>query len=290
MKVTLLYPGITIEGFARGGVRPKTGWIHHGLCSISSVLKKEGHDVSFIDLTQLNGWEELMPLIKSIMPDIVGITMMSLDFDAALKSAEIIKKTNSNIKVIVGGAHPTLMESELTGNQYVDYIFKGEAEVTLPNTLQGIVSGDIKEKVIMAEIPNLDEIPFPDRKLFKILERPIALFLKMPFVTAIAGRGCTYNCNFCQPAERIMFGPSVRRMSVERFIEELEVTRDKQGLSTLMIHDDCLVEDATWVENFLKLYSKKRFRKSFVCQARADIVVKRKGLFRDMKGRAWRCS
>jgi radical SAM superfamily enzyme YgiQ (UPF0313 family) len=50
-----------------------------------------------------------------------------------------------------------------------------------------------------------------------------------------------------------------------------------------MIHDDCLVEDAEWVSDFLRLYSAKRFRKSFVCQARADIIVKNKALFRKMK-------
>lgn len=283
MNIALLYPGITIDGFAKNGVRPKTGWIHHGLCFISSALKKENHKVSLIDLTQLAGWEGLADTVRLVMPDIVGITVMSLDFDAAVRSAEIIKGVNSRIKIIAGGPHPTLMESELIDEPHIDYIFKGEAEITLPRVLSDLADGDIKEKVITGEIPDLDRIPFPDRSLFKILERPIAPFLKMPFVTAIAGRGCVYNCGFCQPAERVMFGRRVRRMSPERFVEELEVTKNRSGLNSLMIHDDCLVEDARWVEEFLSLYSKKGFRKSFVCQARADIIVKRKGLFRDMK-------
>lgn len=283
MKVALLYPGIVLDGFAKNNVKPKTGWIQHGLCYISSVLKKEGHDVSLIDLRQLNGWEELSHIVKDIMPDIVGITMLSLEFNVALKSAEIIKKVNNSIKVIVGGPHPTLAESELIDNPSIDYIFKGEAEVTLPKILENMVNGDVKEKVITGEIPDLDKIPFPDRSLFRVLEVPIVPFLKMPFVTAIAGRGCRYNCSFCQPAERLIHSSKIRRVSVEKFIEELEIARNTIGLNTLMIHDDCMADNTNWVERFLRQYRKKGFRKSFICQSRADIIVKKSKLFKDMR-------
>jgi radical SAM superfamily enzyme YgiQ (UPF0313 family) len=282
MKVALLYPGIDMGGFARG-VRPKTGYMQHGLCHISSALKKEGHEVSLIDLRELFGWEELPALIRKINPDIAGITMMSMDFDAALESARVIKKTNGRVKTIVGGIHPTLMESELIDSPHIDYIFKGEAEVTFPKILNGLVEGKAESKVITGEKPDLDKIPFVDRFLFKTLESPWAPCLRMPFITSIAGRGCVYNCNFCQPAERKLFGARVRRVSPERFVEELEFTKRTIGLESLMIHDDCLVEDKKWVGKFLTLYGRKGLKKPFVCQARADIVVKNPGLFRDMK-------
>jgi radical SAM superfamily enzyme YgiQ (UPF0313 family) len=283
VKVALLYPAVSIDGFARALAKPKTGWIHHGLCYISASLKNAGHAVSLIDLRQLTGWAELSQAVKDAAPDIVGITMMSVDFDAAIRAARMIKDLNSRIKVIAGGAHPSLAGSELEKNPDIDYIFKGEAEVTLPLVLEDLLSGKIKTKIITGEAPDLERLPFVDRTLFKILEAPIVPFLKMPFVTAIAGRGCTYNCSFCQPAERRIFGPKVRRLSAERFVEELDITRKGSGLNSLMIHDDCLVEDAEWVSDFLRLYSAKRFRKSFVCQARADIIVKNKALFRKMK-------
>ena len=92
----------------------------------------------------------------------------------------IIKETDNSVRTVVGGAHPTLMESELTGEPSIDYIFKGEAEITLPRILEKISSGNIKEKIITGEIPDLDRIPFADRSLFGILETPIVPFLKMP--------------------------------------------------------------------------------------------------------------
>ncbi len=283
MKITLLYPAITVDGFAKDGVRPKTGWIHHGLCYISAALKAKGHSVSLIDLRQLNGWAELPGAIRKESPEVIGITMMSSDFDAALESARIAKETNRRIKVIVGGIHPSVMESELLGNSCIDYIFKGEAETTLPLIVNDIARGGIKEKVIIGEAPELNKTPFADRSLFGIFEVPLVPFLKMPFITIVAGRGCLYNCNFCQPAERKIFGNKVRRMSVERLIDELKTVKARIGLNSVMIHDDCIVEDTAWVEKFLKLYSAKGLNKPFICQSRADIVVKNPALFKDMR-------
>ena len=283
MKVTLIFPGITMEGFSKPPVRLKTGWIHHGLGYISAVLKEKGHEVTLVDLRQLFGWEELPAVLRRLKPDIVGITVMSLDFDASVKSAGIVKATDPGIKVIVGGIHPTIMEHELLDNPDIDYVFKGEAEITLPAILEDIKSGSIKTKTITGESPDIEKIPFVDRFLFKMLEPPMVPFLKMPFMTAVTGRGCMYNCSFCQPAERILFGRKVKRVSPEKFIDELDYINRKSGFNSLMFWDDCLVEDIKWVEKFLSLYAKKRFRKPFVCQSRADILARNPGLFRDMK-------
>ena len=258
MKVTLVYPGISMTGFS-GSRREKMGYLQHGLCYISSALKNKGHDVSLIDLRQLFGWHELATVIKKINPQIVGITMMSMDFDTALESARIIKEANTSIKIAVGGIHPSLMETELLDNANIDCIFKGEAEVTFPLILDDLLRGRLSSKVVTGEKPDLDKIPFTDRHLFKTLESPWAPFLRMPFITSIAGRGCVYNCNFCQPAERKLFGNKVRRVSPGRFVEELEVTRKNIGLESLMIHDDCLAEDPEWIENFLELYNSVSF-------------------------------
>lgn len=285
MKIALVFPGITIDGFAKDDARPKTGWIHHGLCYISSSLKAEGHQVSLIDLRQLSGWGELPGILTRVKPDIAGITMMSVDFDPAVKAAEIIKKTLPGVKIVAGGPHPTIAGPELEKIDPIDYIFQGEAELTFPKLVEDIKNGAAKNKYVRGEAPDLDKIGLPDRGLFTVLEAPIVPFLKMPFVTAIAGRGCVYNCNFCQPAERLIFGRTVRRMHPERFVDELRLTKEKAGLNSLMIHDDCLLEDTGWVERFLKLYSDRKIGKPFVCQARADIIVKHKSLIARMKKR-----
>ena len=103
-------------------------------------------------------------------------------------------------------------------------------------------------------------------------------FLPPPFVTLIAGRGCRYNCNYCQPAERIMFGRQVRRRSVRNVMRELEFLRGKFHFNSFMVHDDCLTEDPEWVLQFCRKIKAGGYDQPFVCQSRADLVCKHRDM------------
>jgi len=103
-----------------------------------------------------------------------------------------------------------------------------------------------------------------------------------PFVTVIAGRGCLYNCSFCQPAERAIFGKKVRRRSVDNVMAELRELRSRYGFQSMMIHDDCLTEDVGWVHEFCGKY-REEFHLPFACQTRADIVCKQEEMVRELK-------
>jgi hypothetical protein len=111
-----------------------------------------------------------------------------------------------------------------------------------------------EDRVLLGQMPDLDALPFPDRELFLeewrkhgyTLDSPEVPFveeLPPPFLTIIAGRGCMYNCNFCQPAERKIFGRRVRRRSVPNIIRELQELRERYHFASFMFHDDCLTED-----------------------------------------------
>ncbi|MDO8671767.1 MAG: cobalamin-dependent protein, partial [Dehalococcoidia bacterium] len=149
-------------------------------------------------------------------------------------------------------------------------------------------------RILRGEAPNLDELPYSDRGLFldewrkfgytlNSPEVPLAN-LPVPFVTIIAGRGCIYNCSFCQPAEKRIFGAKVRRRSVANVIGELEDLRDKYRFNSLMIHDDCLTEDREWVKAFCQAYREHGFKQPFWCQSRADLIVRYEDMVELMVG------
>jgi anaerobic magnesium-protoporphyrin IX monomethyl ester cyclase len=83
-----------------------------------------------------------------------------------------------------------------------------------------------------------------------------------------------YNCSYCQPAERHIFGREVRRRSVANVIGELRQLRDQFHFASFMFHDDCLTEDRDWVIAFCQAYMAEGFTQPFFCQSRADIIVK----------------
>ncbi len=282
MKIILIYPGITESGF--NNLKGNEGsWMNHGLCSLSAVLKKNGHRVSLIDLRTLTGWDDFVSSVKNSEADIFGISVMSVDFNLAKKCAEIIKKVNSSKPVVVGGAHPSIAPEETLKNLCIDHVICGEGEIAFLNLVNDLALGHRVERLIEGQRPVLDELPFVDRELFSAREEPFVEFLKPPFVTIIAGRGCMYNCNYCQPAEKKIFGPKVRRRSVANVVSELRELHWKFGFNSFMFHDDCITEDKKWVEDFCVEYRKTWFKKQFVCQSRVDLICKGRQIIKMLK-------
>lgn len=258
--------------------------MNHGLAIISAVLKGKGHEVNLIDLRRLKSWEHFRQIAKDGIGDVAGVTMMSVDYDASVTAANIIKEIKPKTKVFVGGPHPSICPDELESLQSIDCVLRGEAEITFPELLDDVTNGRCLPKVVEGRrLDNLDDSPWADRDLFASKEEPFVSLLKPPFVTLIASRGCRYNCNYCQPAERIMFGHKVRRRSVNNVIEELKALRDKFNFNSFMIHDDCLTEDRPWVLEFCRRIKKEGFRQPFVAQSRADIICDNADMIKIMR-------
>jgi len=286
MKTTLVYPGIAGYGFKSVGKGMEAGWISHGLAHLSASAKDKGFEVDLIDLRALTGWDHFRQEILERKPDVVGITMMSVDYNPAMQCLQIIKEVAPKTITVVGGPHPTLALDETAEIDEIDYIITHEGEITFPKLLDAIEQGNPPaERILTGECPDLDALPFPDRDLFlnewrkfgytsDSPEDPFVPELPPPFVTIIAGRGCKYNCSFCQPAERRIFGRGVRRRSPANIVQELEQLREKYGFNGLMFHDDTLTEEKDWVVEFCHLYREHGFTQPFFCQNRADIIVR----------------
>ena len=273
MNILLIYPGL-VEGF--DSYDKRSNWFNHGIGIISSILKNDGHLVTYLDLRKLKGWEDVETQIRGIGFDIALISVATVDFEPAQKLAEIIKSKNPDLKIMVGGPHPTLMTGETSEVMAFDYIFTHEAEITLPALLHKLP--DIP-RIIKGEMPpDLDALPFVDRTLAPLGETPWFAGLERPYFSITASRGCLYKCTFCQPAERAIFGNKVRKRSVDNVLDELEYLSRHYGMRSFMIHDDCFTQYYSWVEEFCEKKAGRGLTQTFACQSRADIICNRPDL------------
>lgn len=278
MKIILINTGISGSGFNNYKKGMDQTWINHGLASIGAYLKKSGYDFDYLDLRRLRGWSHFRTLIARRSPDAVGISAMTVDYDTAVKCATLIKHINADTKIVIGGIHASLCADEVALDKNFDHVVTGEGEEVFPHILNGSIGS---KKTTAVPINSLDSIPFIDRNIFGNIEYPIYTKLfPSPFATFIAARGCSYNCAFCQPAERILFGKKVRSRSVENLVGEVLKVRKDLNINSYLIHDDCLLSNIKWVEELIRQLEQNGLNLPFAIQSRADLICKNPDIIR----------
>ena len=295
MRISLIFPGITDVGFNSFGDGIDGSWHSHGLMTLSACLKSKdfaesigaeytGHDVSLIDLRRLMGWDDYRTRLIQEHPDMVCITMMSCDFNPSIEASHIAKEVLPKANIIVGGVHPSIRPDEVLNCAEFDTVVLKEGESAIVKLAEMVERGQELPRCFEGQGVSLDQIPFSDRDLFGPYEVPLSMpGFEPPFMTFIAGRGCIYNCSFCQPAERYVFGKKVRRRSPEHFVKEIVLCQNLYRFKSALIHDDCLIEDVEWVRDFVHLIKKNDCHFSFACQGRSDIICKHPDLIDELK-------
>jgi anaerobic magnesium-protoporphyrin IX monomethyl ester cyclase len=175
--------------------------------------------------------EELDELIGRVDPIAVGCSVMTAPEIAQFiaHSLHVQEKYNGHRKrlpVIWGGMHSTIVWQQTVEESYIDYVVSGEAEVTLPEILLGIIDGRYpEEKLIRVATPShLDDYQpnwgdvdvttflFPESHSvhadvdFESGKKDIFYYL-------LSSRGCTYKCNFCWEVARTATLRSEQRAS-----------------------------------------------------------------------------
>jgi radical SAM superfamily enzyme YgiQ (UPF0313 family) len=279
MNLLVIYPGL-VDGF--GSFSSGSDWFNHGVGIICAVLKREGHQVRYLDCRTCRDWQDVRARIASSPFDAALISVSTVDFVPFQQLATMIREIAPQSKIIAGGPHATLATDDMLAVTACDCVFTHEAEVTLPKLLQNL---DALPRLVKGEMPeDLDRLPYVDRSLAPAGETPLFWGLKRPFFTITASRGCPFKCTFCQPAERNVFGDKIRKRSVENLLNELEQLQKDYGMRSFMIHDDCFTQFPGWVEEFCRLKTERGLQQPFVCQTRADIVCKRRDMMERLAG------
>lgn len=284
LRITLVDPGMGQKSFGTFGSSHWSSINHEGLCSLSASAKRCGFkDIGLVDIRKLRGWNQFKRGIAIRKPDVVGLTMRSCDYNFVTKAIEIVKTTAEDIIVVVGGIHPTVATAEVARDERIDYIITGEGEISFTGLLKSLSVGARADRLIKGAAPDLDSLPFEDRELYDYkvtIRRPnYPGIFKSPMITLLAGRGCLYNCSFCQPAGRMLFGKE-RRRSVDNVIEEMTLLKERYNFNSFKFYDYSFISDPRWVEEFCAKYERHSFKADFLCQARSDQISRNERLIK----------
>ena len=90
-----------------------------GLAYIGAFLRDHGHNVTIIDaeVEQLNNEQIAQQAEKA---DLAGITTTAPTYNSALVLANLIKQSNNNTTVVLGGPQATFLDEECLGKSAAD--------------------------------------------------------------------------------------------------------------------------------------------------------------------------
>lgn len=199
------------------------------------------------------GFEDIAQHVRETKPDIVGISSIFTSvFPVARELAKRLKAENENIRIVLGGNHPSIVPLDVLRDDFIDYLILGEGEYSFIELVKKIESGHADDlsgiagvgyrgrdgKVIINQpelIKNLDELLFPDFSLLP-MEKYFGISAEGRTVKMITSRGCTFNCCFCSVPKSSQ--RRFRARSPENVISEIDSLVRLYGIEGIMFEDD----------------------------------------------------
>lgn len=241
MRVLLVNPSYPFEEFPRLLVT---------LPYVASALRAEGHEVEILDLLLARTTpDKIERRMARFRPDLVGITSVTLNHHIAAGIADVVRKCDGRVPIVMGGPHVSFeIEGSFRDLPALDYIGIGEGEhtmVELARALGGRMdlrdvrglalrepgTGHIVKTAARPLEDDLDTLPNPARDLV-----PLARYLAFDsHASVVTSRGCPYSCIFCSaPA---WTGRSVRYRTPSLCVDEIEEL-SRLGFTEITIEDD----------------------------------------------------
>ncbi len=201
------------------GVPQIIGFPPIGIMSLSSVLKRQGHECVMFDQANPNTPNEhIVEEIRGRKPDLVGLSFLSTTaYPYAKVFARQIRAAGCDMKIAFGGVFAALNARRVKAQcPEIDYVCRGDGEQLIidllerfdqPDTVPGLTwaeaDGTVRHNVDRPIERDLDQWPFPDRESLPLdfvesmpLDVPAVLSMER-YTTMQTSRGCPWTCVFC---------------------------------------------------------------------------------------------
>ncbi len=294
-KVVLVQP--PIEDF----YLTKKRTLPYGLACIAAAIRNKGFDVEILDalatqksrimnypeeFSYLNpfynqkdisyfslfhefrhfgySFEYIGTKIREIQPFVVGISSLFTAYsNEALITAKTIKKFYPHCLIVMGGHHPTFFPEKTLECHEVDFVLRGEGEVTLPLLCETLKKG--------SGLKNIPGIAFKKNGVLHISDPfwitnphefslPAVDLVNQAFykrekrysTVVVSSRGCPMQCSYCSMSASSSCAP-FRQRPVEEVVNEIKIQIQNYDIGFIDFEDENLCLNKSW---FLELSSK----------------------------------
>ncbi|MGF3554023.1 MAG: B12-binding domain-containing radical SAM protein [Thermoplasmatota archaeon] len=298
MKVLFIHPASGVLEFSSkdfiktGALLPPLGLLY-----LAGMLEKNGYEAEILDCNSEEISEnKIKKIIRSF--DAVGMTIYSEEYEQKNSRliSDIIRESDSEIPIIIGGAHCTLLPEQSLIDHKADICVQGRGDSLIVPIVEALMG-----KKDLSSIPNiyfrkgkkihytksakidlkLDELPYPARHLVDKYDYGFLhgqRIAKGRLTSIITSRGCAYRCNFCNLHAHI---PELELRSSENILKEIEDISNK-GYKTLVFVDDNFISRKKLVIEVMDYIIKQKLDlRLWIWEARIDAADR--SLFEKMR-------
>ncbi len=287
-KVMLITPP-----YHSGVVESAGTWLNLGFVYLAGSLRNAGYDVEIYDaMSYFHTYDQIVKKIQTSKPDVVATTAITASINDCLEVCRLAKQIKPGLVTILGNVHSTFMWEELLREhgEYVDYIIRGEGELSLPELLDcHFTQGDLSKVKGIAFRAENAAVATPRREYIADLDvLPAAwdlidwtIYSYRPKENSVLGivsssRGCTQQCSFC--SQQLFWNRTWRARSPENFVLEIEHLHKTYGVNVFMMPDETPTLDRGRWERILDLLIERRMGIELLMETRVEDIIRDRDL------------
>ena len=229
-----------------------------GILKVAAVLEQAGREVELLDLSGIENYLDVAAEhAKKTRAEVVALTTTTPQLPAAVKIATQIRDARSDMKIVVGGPHVTLVHSAVklekkAGREgrahaalekllaYFDVLVSGDGETAVFDAIaEGaprIIDADDRLGAFFMTDADYDASPFPARHLVDMDSYHYTID-DFRATSLIAQLGCPYGCGFCGGRNSRSLR-MIRSRTTGSIVREVESLHRDYGLRGFMFYDD----------------------------------------------------
>lgn len=271
-----------------GVVECAGSWLPLGLLYLGGALRRAGFGAALYDaMTRFDTLDQVRETLRRERPDAVFVSCITASVLDGIEVCRIAKEEAPGTLTVLGNTHPSFMyEETLREHPAVDVVVRDEGELTAVELLRAWqAEADLKAVRGIAFRRDGGIVATPRRPFITDLDTVDPAWELVPWseysyrtkpgstlAVVSSSRGCKQHCSFC--SQRLFWQESWRAVSAERFVDQLQMLRDRYGVDVAMIADEIPTLDAQRWARILDLIIERDLGTTLLLETRVDDILR----------------
>lgn len=249
---------------------------HPGVQILQTILRHQGIRCEILNynlpcINPRDPFDHLIRAVRELGCRILGVSTYSQAIRNTLEGLRRVRDACPDVRIVLGGPHPTEAYLSVLGIEFIDYVCRGEAEQSFPHLAHTLLAGrrpqpeeipgvymrdPVSGQARGVPAPMIEMDPFDAHNLLRYHfspdeQRQYRLYrgshgtAGSEYWPIALVRGCPYDCTFCGAFQ--MSGKRLRYRKVERVVDDIEFYLREYGRTQFSFIDDSFTQQYDYV-------------------------------------------